>query len=123
VGCFSGDDFDRLARNVEFSAEVNRLIRERLARITARLDELVFRDVHARLARLLLRLAREFPLDHNGTPGIDVPLTQQDLADLIGSTRESANIAVNDFRRQGLIDIRRRHILIRDSDRLRRLSI
>jgi len=122
VGCMNGDDFERLARNSEFSAELNRLVSERLARITERLDELVFRDVHSRLARLLLRLAHEFPREQNGTPVIDVPLTQQDLADLIGSTRESANIAVNDFKRQGLIDIRRRFILIRDPERLRALS-
>jgi CRP/FNR family transcriptional regulator len=114
--------FEQLARIPEFAAGMVRLSTGRLALITTRLDEMVFRDVSTRLARVLLRLASEFPGHHNGTPAIDVRLTQQDLADLIGSTRESASVAVNNFKRQGLIDVRRHIISIRDSDRLRSLT-
>ena len=83
---------------------------------------MVFRDVPARLARSLLRLANDFPGEQAGGARIDVRLTQQDLADLIGSTRESASLAVNSFKRQGLIDVRQRVIFIRDSERLRSLT-
>lgn len=122
VGYIRGTDFDRLMASPGFALEINRLVGERLVRVATRLDELVFRDVHSRLSRLLLRLADEFPGSRNGSRAIDVTLTQQDLADLIGSTRESANIALNDFRRQGLIDLNRRTIVIRDADRLARIG-
>ena len=122
VGRMRAADFERLAQNPEFSGEMARTTAERLALVTTRLDEMVFRDVPARLARSLLRLATDFPGDQAGGARIDVRLTQQDLADLIGSTRESASLAVNNFKRQGLIDIRQRMIFIRDQEKLRRLT-
>lgn len=122
VGRMRTSDFERLTQNSEFAVEMARVATDRLTHVAARLDEMVFRDVPARLARLLLRLANDFPGEHNGFAAIDVRLTQQDLADLIGSTRESASLAVNNFKRQGLIDIRQRVIFIRDSERLRGLS-
>jgi CRP/FNR family transcriptional regulator, cyclic AMP receptor protein len=114
-------DFERLAQGPEFAGEIARMTANRLAHVTSRLDEMVFRDVPARLARMLLRLANDFPGGHNGA-AIDVRLTQQDLADLIGSTRESASLAVNHFKREGLIDVRQRVIFICDSERLRSLT-
>ncbi|HET6347805.1 MAG TPA: Crp/Fnr family transcriptional regulator [Candidatus Krumholzibacteria bacterium] len=122
VGSMPASAFDQLVRIPEFAAEMVRLTADRLASVSARLDEMVFRDVSARLARVLLRLATEFPGDGQGATAINVRLTQQDLADLIGSTRESASVAVNTFKRQGLIAMRRQTIFIRDSDRLRRLT-
>jgi CRP/FNR family transcriptional regulator len=122
VGRMRTADFERFSQDPEFAVEIARMTASRLAHVTSRLDEMVFRDVPARLARVLLRLATEFPGEHNGAATIDVRLTQQDLADLIGSTRESASLAVNHFKRQGLIDVRQRVIFIRDSERLRSLT-
>lgn len=122
VGRMRTADFERLTQNPELAVEMARIIEDRLALVTTRLDEMVFRDVPSRLARSLLRLAIDFPGELNGACKIDVRLTQQDLADLIGSTRESASLAVNHFKRQGLIDIRQRVIFIRDSERLRSLT-
>jgi len=122
VGHMRAPDFERLAQNPEFATEITRMTANRLAHVTSRLDEMVFRDVPERLARLLLRLATDFPGERNGAASIDVRLTQQDLADLIGSTRESASLAVNQFKRLGLIDVQKRVIFIRDSERLRGLT-
>jgi len=121
VGRMHLAEYERLIQNADFSAEIARMTASRLAHVTSRLDEMVFRDVPARLARMLLRLAHDFPGEHT-RGAIDVRLTQQDLADLIGSTRESASLAVNHFKRQGLIDVRQRVIFIRDSERLRSLT-
>jgi CRP/FNR family transcriptional regulator len=122
VGRMRTADFEKLTQEAEFAVEIARMTANRLAHVTTRLDEMVFRDVPARLARVLLRLATDFPGEHNGSATIDVRLTQQDLADLIGSTRESASLAVNHFKREGLIDVRQRVIFIRDTERLRSLT-
>jgi biotin operon repressor len=55
------------------------------------------------LAATLLELAREHGMPDS--QGILVPLrlSQQDLANLIGVTRESVNISLSDFRRRGLV--------------------
>jgi len=122
IGRIHSAQYERLIQNPAFSAALAQNTANRLALVASRLDEMVFRDVPTRLARLLLRLAEDFPASNGGGARIDVRLTQQDLADLIGSTRESASLAVNRFKRQGLIDIRKRVIFIRDSDRLRSLT-
>jgi CRP/FNR family transcriptional regulator len=123
VGHIAGRDIDRLSAKRSFAIGLNRLVGERLAYIASRLDELAFRDVATRLARQLVRLAEDFPGVHDGMPAIDVALTQQDLADLIGATRESTNIALNDLRRGGMIDVHRRLVVIRDLDRLRESAV
>ncbi len=122
VGYIHRPDFERLAQRRAIATEMSRLAGKRLVMVTNRLEEMVFRDVPERLAGLLLRLADEFPRDSRDGRGIDVRLTQQDLADLIGTTRESANIAINNFKHRGLIDVRRRTIWITDAAGLRRMA-
>lgn len=73
-----------------------------------------------RLARLLVELA-----DEHGRPtldgvDIDIPLTQQELASLIASSRESIVRSLRSLRARRLITTGRRRITIRDLDRLRR---
>jgi CRP-like cAMP-binding protein len=114
VGRLSRRDFDRLERTHEFSIELNRVVGQRLVKVATRIDDLVFGEVPARLARLLMRLYSEFPGTHAGAPAIDLALTQQDLADLIGATRERTNNALSQFKRQGLIHYRRGAIELRD---------
>jgi CRP/FNR family transcriptional regulator len=122
VGYIPGPDFDRLLENQRFAHEINKLVGERMVRIASRLDDLVFRDVHSRLARLLLRLSREFPARRDDAPAIDVRLTQSDMAQLIGTTRESVNIAINEFKNDGLVSMKGRQIVIRDHNRLEEVA-
>jgi CRP/FNR family transcriptional regulator, cyclic AMP receptor protein len=122
VGYVPRPDFERLAQRRSVAAELNRMADERLMSVTHRLEEMVFRDVPSRLADLLLRLAEQFPRERDGVRGIDVRLTQQDIADMIGSTRESASIVINDFKRRGLLDVKRRNIWLVDDDALQEIA-
>jgi CRP/FNR family transcriptional regulator len=122
VGYIQRDDFDRLSQSESVAPELSRLIRERFATVATRLEDIAFRDVGSRLARLLLRLANDFPANVEGRRAIGVRLTQQDLADLIGATRERTNKTLSEFRRRGLIDSRRRTLRILDSPRLEKVA-
>ena len=75
-----------------------------------------------RLARALLRLA-----DHHGLPTpagtrIDVRLSQRELGQLIGMSRESVNKQLGRWRRRGLIALDRRALVIRNPAPLRALA-
>jgi CRP/FNR family transcriptional regulator len=75
---------------------------------------LVADDVHERLVQLIMRLAacHGRRTDHGGI-ALDVRLTHQELANMIGTTRQSVTTALNDLRRQGELDFdarRRIHI-------------
>jgi CRP/FNR family transcriptional regulator/CRP/FNR family cyclic AMP-dependent transcriptional regulator len=91
----------------------------RLRYSTQQVETLTFLDVPARLARRLLQLAHEYGVAEEGGVRINSPLTQSDLASLIGATRESINKAMGAFRRRGLVNTAQGYIVIVDPDALR----
>ncbi len=84
-----------------------RLMAGRLTEAEARLEDMAFKSIPHRLASLLLRLQAE----HGGIDGY----THQDLAEAIGTYRETATQTLNEFKLRGLIDIGRKRIKILDS--------
>lgn len=89
---------------------------------TLQVGNLALRDVPSRLARKLLELAQGHGrIDADGVR-IDLPLTQSDLASLIGATRESINKTLSHFKREGIIRLDQNQITILDPDALREIS-
>jgi CRP/FNR family cyclic AMP-dependent transcriptional regulator len=86
--------------------------------------DLVFLEVPKRLAKLLLRL-NERQDKISGQIGQTLPgkMTHQELANVIGSTRETTTLILNDFKRQGLIDFLGRKILITNRAGLEHLVV
>lgn len=83
-----------------------------------RLMSLLFRPVCERLIALLLDLADKYGRPADGGVLLDIPLSQQDLADAIGSTRESVSTALSAFQSENLVFVDRRRIVLRDTKRL-----
>ena len=80
----------------------------RLREAEHRLEDMAFKGIPARLASLLLRASDEQQsADISG-------LTHQDLAETVGTYRETATQVLNDLKLQGLIDIGRKRIIILD---------
>ena len=84
----------------------------RLRAAEERLENMAFKGIPARLASILLRLASE-----QGSDTI-VGMTHQDLAESVGTYRETATQVLNDLKADGLIDIGRKRITILDRPRL-----
>jgi CRP/FNR family transcriptional regulator/CRP/FNR family cyclic AMP-dependent transcriptional regulator len=97
-----------------------------LARIIRRVNEdvadLAFLDLPGRLAKKLLDLADSHGEPTDGGKGIEisVPLTQEELAGMIGATRPSVNKVLGWYEDQGAIQRRGRKIAILKPDMLRR---
>jgi CRP-like cAMP-binding protein len=89
---------------------------KRLSEAEERLDDMAFKGIPARLASLLLRLAAD-----RGSNEI-TGLTHQDLAETVGTYRETATQVLNDMKAAGLIRIGRKRIDILDPERLRQLT-
>lgn len=96
------------------------LFLRRIQRAQQRLKDLAFKDLEACLARTLLRLSREH--GHRTAEGIEISLklTHQQLAELVGSTRESVTLAVNRLQREGMLDKRGFCVIIKDKAALKR---
>lgn len=92
----------------------------RLRRTNESLADLVFVDVPGRVAKALLDLAARFgrPLDDGVLVSHD--LTQEELAQLVGASRETVNKALADFATRGWLRLEARAVLLQDIDRLKR---
>jgi CRP/FNR family transcriptional regulator/CRP/FNR family cyclic AMP-dependent transcriptional regulator len=78
----------------------------RSRRLERRLESLVFKSVEARTVEALLELSGEVGESCSHGMAIDVRLSQQDLADLIGASRESVNRIVGDLQKPNICDVR-----------------
>lgn len=88
-------------------------------RLTETVGDLVFLDLGAQLAKLLVRLA-ENNVRHGERPVLDLGLTQSDLAGMIGGSRPAVNRALQMLGSRGLLKIEGQKIVLRDIDGLRR---
>ena len=89
---------------------------KRLREAEERLENMAFKGIPARLASLLLRLSRE--QDSATITG----LTHQDLAESVGTYRETATQVLNDLKSQGLIEIGCKRITILDREGLEEVA-
>jgi CRP/FNR family transcriptional regulator len=89
---------------------------ERLRKLEDRFSDLANMSLSERLAALLVKLSSRKTLEDNQK--MVLPLSQWEIANLIGSTRESVSTALNHFKREGFLSLKRRHIQIEDIDAL-----
>ena len=112
-------DFEKLMENKpELSFKLNKLMGLRLRRIENRIQELLFRDVPSRLASLILRLLDQHSREMRDGVRINIKLSQQEIANLIGATREMTSSVINSFKKDGLISIESKYIYILDKKEL-----
>jgi CRP-like cAMP-binding protein len=116
------EDFDKyLEAHPNITVRLTKLIGLRLRRIQSRVEDLVFRDVPARLAHLLLELRKTDGVPDGTSIRLRVKLTHQEIANLIGCSRETVSTTLGQFREQGLIRMEGRSIAILNPDHLTRL--
>ncbi|HVB63776.1 MAG TPA: Crp/Fnr family transcriptional regulator [Nitrolancea sp.] len=110
---------DLLLADPRIAVRLVKALGERLSQAEARLEEMAFKSVPARLASLLVRLTTES--DWRGHPLVQ-GLTQQQLAELVGTYRETVTTILGQFRADGLIEIGRRRIVLLDLKGLRAIA-
>jgi CRP-like cAMP-binding protein len=98
------------------------VLSRRLRRLSQRSEDAAFLDVPSRLARCLLDLAARF--GEARAPGIFVTLklSQQELGELVGATRESVNKHFGEWSRLGLLQLEAGRLFIADVDGLRKVA-
>ena len=96
---------------------------EELRRLTKHVEELHFLDIAGRLAARLMRLAEEQGVPPDASEiRLDGPITQGEIAAMVGSTRQSVNKLLGHLVDDGLIRIERDAIVIQDLAALRRAA-
>lgn len=90
-------------------------------RLTEQTGDLVFLDVQARVAKLLVGMAEREGVSTRGTPVVvDLPLSQGELAEMVGVSRQSLNQALHKLAERGWIAIDGRHVTVTNLAQLQR---
>lgn len=97
-----------------------RALAQRLRRTNEAMADLVFSDVPGRVAKALLDLAEKFGDDEEDGTRVRHDLTQEELAQLVGASRETVNKALSEFANRGWLRIEGRSVLLLDRERLAR---
>ena len=105
-------------RNPQLALKVNKLVGERQVAIENKLTSLLFKGVRERLAQTLLQLANEYGDPADDGIQLSITITHQDLAYLIGSTRETTSMILGEFERDGLISKGRERIRLEEPEQL-----
>lgn len=104
----------------ELAAQLLQSLARRLRRTNAALADLVFSDVPGRVAKALLDLAKRFGTATDEGIRVTHDLTQEELAQLVGASRETVNKALAEFGNRGWIRLEGRAVLIIEPGRLER---
>jgi len=109
-----------IADHPEIAEQLLRVLARRLQRTNNDRADLIFNDVPGRVAKQLLQLAQQFGTQEGGALRVTHDLTQAEIAQLIGASRQTVGKALADFEHRGWIQTEYKSVLITDSERLAR---
>jgi CRP-like cAMP-binding protein len=104
----------------EVALGVTRLIGFRRRRVERRLKSLLFRSNREKLIHLLLELSEKYGRPTPNGVELSIKLAHQELANIIGSTRETVTVLLGELQAEGAVHIERRRITLRDVETLAR---
>jgi CRP-like cAMP-binding protein len=116
-------EFERLVQKEGMIGyRLSKVIAQRRRDVENKIEQLIFKDVNAKLAELLLRLATEYGIEDSRGTLVSLKITHQEMANLIGSTRETVSLTLSQFKRRGLIQTDGRKVILADREGLRALA-
>jgi CRP-like cAMP-binding protein len=102
-----------MRRHADLALGITRLVGLRRRRIERRLKSLLFRSSHDRLVQLLVDLAGDYGAPTTQGVELRIKLSHQELASIIGSTRETVTHTLGELQEQGLLILGRQRIVLR----------
>lgn len=107
-----------MRKHKELSFKIYKLIGFRIKKLERRIESLIFKDVKTRLIEFLRELAETYGIPVGTETLIKHSFTQQDIADLIGASRQTVTTLLNELKEKNYIYFDRKRILVRDLHKL-----
>ena len=122
IGIIRNQDLEKLLRKRgDITFKILEVMAERLRNAQYHIRDLALRDAYGRLASSLLTLAEEHGKETETGFCINISLSQQQLANLIGASRETVARILSSWKKQGLVEVDKQAIRILDVERLKTL--
>jgi CRP/FNR family cyclic AMP-dependent transcriptional regulator len=110
-----------IARNGAFCAALAMMLCNQRRELERKMEDLIFKDVESKLAELLLKLSESYGVQDSRGTLVSVKVTHQEMANLIGSTRETVSLTLSQFKKKNLITTQGRKVIITDKEALESL--
>ncbi|MCX7710040.1 MAG: Crp/Fnr family transcriptional regulator [Clostridia bacterium] len=120
IGIIKNKDLEKLISETPgLSLSLIKILSRKLIFAQQKIRDLAFNDVFARTATQLLKLASDYGTKSGTGIMIDIQLSRQELADMIGTTRETVSRAISKFKKEKSITEEKDKIIILDEKKLR----
>jgi hypothetical protein len=111
-----------MMKNPDFFRRITKQLSHELGIMEDKLTDASQKSIRERLAVLLLQLANTYGVDGGGHQQIDLILTREEIAGMVGTATESVIRLLSEFKKDGLIELDGKKISIKDKKGLIRLS-
>lgn len=114
------EDFRRFIKNnSKVLYELTIHILTRLGGVFTRMEYAIFGNAQNKVAAIILICAERFGKDEKKGILVQVPLTHQDIANLLGVARETVSIEMKKLQKMNLINYRGKHLIVKDIQKLK----
>ncbi|WP_042835638.1 Crp/Fnr family transcriptional regulator [Thermoanaerobacter ethanolicus] len=110
-----------ILKNSEIALSIIKLMAKRLKNVAVIIENLALRDSIGRTASVLLTFAKERGINTKEGILLDLNLNRQDLANIVGTSRENVTRILSQMDKEGIIHLDRQKIIIRDVKKLKEM--
>jgi CRP/FNR family cyclic AMP-dependent transcriptional regulator len=111
-----------LNRHPAAAIKMLRIVSKRLANVSEFIEDALFLNLPSHLAKKLVDLAHTFGEETDAGLRLNLRLSQTELGNLVGATRESVNKQISSWRVKGIVSVDGGHIVIHRLDELEKLA-
>ncbi|WP_425059673.1 CRP-like cAMP-activated global transcriptional regulator [Sporomusa carbonis] len=120
IGIIKNADLEKVvAGNARIALHIIRVMNKKLLHAQMKIKTLALSDTFARTAQILIRLSQQYGRPIPGGVQIDVDMTRQDLANLVGTTRETVSRVLSSMKKDKVIDFADQQIIILNPQKLK----
>jgi len=107
-----------LQSNPEIALGMVRFLVAEVGRVRTQVTDMSFKDARMKVATFLLSLVASDPTPHNGRVTLTLPLSRQEISEVLELSPETVSRTLTAFQREGLIVARGRHLIIQNFEGL-----
>lgn len=123
IGMILNKDIEKLIlKNTSLALQIIKLLNKRLYKSQSTIKDMAFSDTFVRVTNVLIDLSSSHGIVTNNGIEINMNITRQDIADMVGTTRETVSRIIADLKRDGFIETNSKKIVIIDAENFKKLS-
>jgi len=120
IGIIKNEDLEKVIKeNPDLSLQMIKYLNKRLVEAHMKIRNLALYDTYERTAQALVKLAEDYGKKSSKGVNLDINISRQELANIVGTTRETVIRALTAFKKEHLIGIEKNTITIIDLESLK----